>query len=332
MSDVKEASMKLARLFAFLPVICSPLVAAPRTFVSALNGSDVNVCSRALPCRSFAAAIPHTDVAGEVVALDSGGYGPITMPYAMSIVAPGGIYAGITAFSGNAITISSTIGFILLKNLSLTSLGADLGIAVNNVRSLYVEGCTISGFSEGIFFNPTDSDARLYVKNSVIRRSGIGIYLLPSSSEATVDSVRFYGNDSGVEVTNGEVTVRRSVASGPGTYGFRGESNGKLNIEDSASNGNVYGFYANAGAIIFMNRCQAVSNTNAGVNAQFSPSAIYVSDSTIAANATGIAATNGGAVFSRCTDVAMACPAGHFSNTLQMNTTNGAFTGSYTSN
>jgi hypothetical protein len=38
--------------------------AAQRTFVSAGSGSDANPCTRALPCRSFGAAITQTDAAG----------------------------------------------------------------------------------------------------------------------------------------------------------------------------------------------------------------------------------------------------------------------------
>ena len=318
---------------AVLSLISSVLLAAPRTFVSAIDGNDMNPCTRPLPCRSFAAAIPLTDFEGEGIAVDSGGYGPMTITFTISIIAPSGVYAGITAFSGNAVTVNAT-GQVLLKNLYLNSQGADLGILASN-GSLQVEGCVINGFSEGIVFNPSNSDARLYVRNTFIRRSAIGIYL--STAKATLETVRLYGNDSGVEVDSGEMTIRKSVASGPGTYGFRGETNSKMTIEDSVSSGNAYGFFANAGAVMFATRCAATSNTSAGMKAQFSPSAIYVSDSTIATNAVGISASNSGAVFSRCTDVLTgspppACPAGHFSNTLQANTSDGVFTGSYTSN
>ena len=62
-----------------------------------------------------------------------------------------------------------------------------------------------------------------------------------------------------------------------------------------------------------------------------------VSDSTVAGNNVGVSAVSNGAILSRCTDILVgmpppACPAGHFTNTLQANTTDGAFSGSYSSN
>jgi hypothetical protein len=330
--------MRMVRLLFALSLICSSASAATRTFVSALNGVDTNPCTRSAPCRSFTAALLVTDITGEVIALDSGGYGPMTISFAVSVIAPGGVYAGITALSGDAITVNSGIGPVILKNLFLNNVGGNLGINVTSVRSLHVEGCTISGFSEGILFNSTMANARLYVRNSEIRRSFLGIFILPAS-QATLESVHLYGNDSGVEVSGSgaEVTIRKSIAAGPGTYGFRAELNSKMTIEDSVATSNVTGFYASDGAIMFLVRCQAVANNSVGLEALLSPSAIYVSDSTITRNSLGIYPTQGGVVLSRCTDVLAGappppCPAGHFSNTLLSNTSNGTFSGSYSSN
>ena len=334
--------MKRSRFLLFFSVIalvCSSNVmgAALRTFVSALDGADTNDCSRPTPCRSFAAAVAQTYPDGEVIAVDSGGYGPFVLSSPMSIIAPTGVYAGVTAFTGNAITINAgDITQVVLKNLYLNSLGADLGIDANTVGALYVDGCTISGFSEGILFNPSTANARLYVSNSVIRRNALGIYLLTGSARASLESVRLYSNDTGVEA-NADVTIRRSIASGPGFAAFRAESGSRMTIEDSEATRYSHGFYANAGGVIFATRCMATTNAVAGMKALFSPSAIYVSDSTIAANTIGVSAFSGGIVLSRCTDILTGappppCPAGHFTNTLLANTTDGAFTGSYTSN
>jgi hypothetical protein len=330
--------MRTVPFLVAVSLFSSAALAAPRTFVSVLNGVDTNPCTRPAPCRSFSAALVVTDITGEVIALDSGGYGTMTISLAVSVIAPGGVYAGITAVSGDAVTINSTgAGAVILKNLVMNNVGGELGINVSNVRVLHVEGCTISGFSEGILFNAANSDARLYVKDSEVRRSAIGIYVLPSTAQATLESVRLYGNDSGVEVSSGEVTIRKSVAAGPGSYGIRAESTSKVTIEDTVASGNINGFYANAGATVFLTRCQAVGNNSAGIESLFSPTAVYVSDSTITRNGIGVYAFSGGIVLTRCTDVLVGappppCPAGHFSNTLISNTTNGTFSGSYSSN
>jgi len=61
--------------------------AAQRTFVSTA-GDDVNTvlnCSLAAPCRSFGSAIGVTSPDGELIVLDSGGYGPVTITQAVTI-------------------------------------------------------------------------------------------------------------------------------------------------------------------------------------------------------------------------------------------------------
>src|SRR5258708_22670922 len=63
--------------------------AAPRTFVRS-TGSDVNPCSLASPCRNFAAAIAAVDAGGEVIVLDSAGYGVFPIHKAGAVFSPAG--------------------------------------------------------------------------------------------------------------------------------------------------------------------------------------------------------------------------------------------------
>jgi len=67
-------------LIAVLVVLCSAsaFATAQRTFVAS-NGNDANSCGRTDPCRSFAAAIAQTNANDEVVAIDSAGYGLVTI-------------------------------------------------------------------------------------------------------------------------------------------------------------------------------------------------------------------------------------------------------------
>src|SRR5262245_32153968 len=76
-----------------------------RTFVSGL-GNDGNPCSRTAPCRTFPQAISQTSAGGEVYVLDSAGYAAFTITKSVSIVAPLGVTAGISVFSGDGIDIS----------------------------------------------------------------------------------------------------------------------------------------------------------------------------------------------------------------------------------
>ena len=203
------------------------LSAAPRTFVAASNGNDANPCSRSLPCRSFSAAIAQTDVGGEVIALDSGGYGVVTINQPVSLIAPSGVYAGITSSGGNGVTVATVSGRVVLRNLTLNSaiMAANSGVRADSVSVLSVESCTISGFDYGIQFAPSTANATLIVRDTAVANSTtIGIDVAGGMGvQATIDSVRLQQNVTGIYVSGAEATIRTSVTSGIGNPGFWGQ-------------------------------------------------------------------------------------------------------------
>src|SRR5262245_24438090 len=78
----------------------SALAQSARVFVSAQTGVDGNPCTATLPCRTLAFAMLAVAAGGEVLVLDSGGYGPVTVTKSVSLVSPPGVYAGVTAAPG----------------------------------------------------------------------------------------------------------------------------------------------------------------------------------------------------------------------------------------
>src|SRR5262252_7389517 len=92
-------------LFAVLS-LTSASAQVQRTFVSG-GGNDANPCSRTAPCRTFTQALMGTSPGGEVVVMDSAGYGAFAVAHAVSITAPPGVYAGISVFSGDGIDINA---------------------------------------------------------------------------------------------------------------------------------------------------------------------------------------------------------------------------------
>jgi parallel beta helix pectate lyase-like protein len=298
------------------------LLAVQRTFVSAANGNDANPCSRLFPCRNFTAAIPQTDVDGEVIVLDSGGYGAVTITKSMSLISPTGVHAAMTAFSGNAVTVNAgDTAHVILRNLSLSSQGADYGIKTDTVAALYVVNCVISGFGfYGIYFAPTTTGARLYASDSLVGRSGdSGIAVIGGTGiRATLESVQVHQNYTGVFVENAEAIIRDSVVSG-GITGLYLRSSSKTLVESSTSSNNSFGgFYAPTNTVMTMTRCTASSN-HFGVVAS-GGGTIYVTNSTITANDTGVSDAGAGIVLSRG------------NNTLQNNTTNGSFSSTFPPN
>src|SRR2546427_4527469 len=76
-----------------------------RTFVSAATGNDANDCNRLTPCRTFQGAHDKTFDQGEIIVLDPGGYGAVTITKSISIVNDMAGEAGILV-SGGAVGIT----------------------------------------------------------------------------------------------------------------------------------------------------------------------------------------------------------------------------------
>src|ERR1700724_2318161 len=90
---------------------------ATRTWVSGV-GDDVNPCSRTAPCKTFAGAISKTASGGEINAIDSGGFGGVTITKPMTIdggyVMASDLNAGT---NGIVINTSGANDVVTLRNL-----------------------------------------------------------------------------------------------------------------------------------------------------------------------------------------------------------------------
>lgn len=186
--------------------------AAQRTFVAS-GGSDSNNCSISAPCRSFGVALTHTDDAGEIVVLDSAGYGRVTIGQSVSIIAPPGLYAGISVFAGeNGIDVAGAAIVVKLRGLTINGQGGDIGISFSQGTRLYVEHCVISDMSSrGIRVQTGET----YVTDSTIRGNGGNGIRAESQSKLTVDRTRIERHVVGVYATNGpNVTITNSILAG----------------------------------------------------------------------------------------------------------------------
>ena len=95
--------------------------------------------------------------------LDSAGYGAVTINKAVSVIAPPGIYAGITVTAG--IGIDVTAGAVALRGLTIRGLGGNVGIHVGIARSGSI--AVISGL--GLYGIHADAaGAEVHVRDSQI--------------------------------------------------------------------------------------------------------------------------------------------------------------------
>ena len=150
--------------------------ATQRTFVKSI-GIDNPTCALNAPCRTLGAAIAATSPGGEVIVLDSAGYGAVTIFQSVSIIAPPGIYAGISVATGTGITVNNPNAKVILEGLTINGTGGDSGIRLPQ-GELHVNRCSVANMLlDGISSNPI-GPARLFVHDSVIRdNGGVGIKL-----------------------------------------------------------------------------------------------------------------------------------------------------------
>ena len=270
--------------------------ASPRTFVSATRGSDQGNCAIQWPCLTFNFAISKTSPGGEVIAVDSGSYAPVTIAQSVTIEAAPGVYVGITPSGGGAgVTLSGFNGFntigssVVLRGLTIYGGGSGDGIDFNSGAALYVENCVINGVgTPGISYNggivsnvPSVLPAgELFVKDTVIRNCvGDGIDI-KSGGLASLDRVTLANNLNGLFVTSGKVSVANSVVSGNENQGIwaMATSTAEINVESCLVANNSFGI---------------------GILSDAGTNTVRVSDSTVTDNGTGLAANSPGVLLSR---------------------------------
>lgn len=211
---------RLAPFVAALALACSGAASASvgRSFVSTA-GSDANAatnCTPTAPCRTFTAALGVTSAGGEIIALDSGGYGPFTVTQSVTVVAPAGVYAGIAVASGAGITVNGAGIQVTLRGLTVNGTGGTTGIAYLSGLALNVENVTISNFS---------GTGGAGISATAIQRTGSGAL---NSSLRVIDSV-VLDCLNGIDVQDGpNLSVVRTRFLGTLDAGARSMSTGLL--------------------------------------------------------------------------------------------------------
>ena len=215
------------------------VAAAQRTFVAS-TGSDANVCSLAFPCRSFGVAIAQTLPGGEVIVLDSAGYGPAMIAQPVSIIAPPGIYAGISVTTGTGLDVNVASGNVALRGLTINSLGGTTGIAFGSGSALYVDNVTVSNFPGAGLAASLGGSGSVFVTRSTFHDNGTGAAFGASAGTVTVaiDGSLFARNGTGVVLpgrcrrlrarVDRERRRHRSRGRAPDRHAERGDRSARL--------------------------------------------------------------------------------------------------------
>lgn len=298
-------------LVAAFALASSPLFAASaRTFVAS-NGVDANPCSLTAPCRSFAAAVAQTNTGGEIIVLDSAGYGSVTITNAVSITASAGIYAGVSVSSGTGIIVNAPSGVVALRGLTITGAGGSHGIDYLGGATLRLDRVEISGFSAAggvALYAFASSAGRLYLADVDVHNNYFGAGFATTSGNLIIgiERSRFDDNQSGLTIGDNTIATLRDVSvRGNAVYGMvvspSSTSTASVTCDgcflvDNASVG-VFSGVANGSAPILHFRHSIVEGSSTGLQTA-SEAKVYLSDTTITRNGTGVQPVFNGENFS----------------------------------
>ncbi|HEU4508723.1 MAG TPA: hypothetical protein VFR78_10830 [Pyrinomonadaceae bacterium] len=244
--------MKTKMMMLGLLLTCFAFTANAQTMNSrsyiAPSGSDNRGCTRSQPCRTFDGAMAKTEEGGEIVALETNTYDPVTVTKSVTLTAANGADVVIKATHGNAVTISPVPGAtVVLRGLKLAgpgkstnSNGVQLAVSQGSNLAMFIENCVISDFGNGVNVS-VSTNARVSINDSVIRNNTNGL------------TVEMVGSDSGSMAVARTRFERNSV----GVNAMGGNS---VSIKESAASSNDIGFLARAGANILLFNCMATQN------------------------------------------------------------------------
>ena len=273
---------------------------APRAYVSVsgVDGPTNVACSNpATPCRTFTGAIAQLTPGGEVIVLDSGTFGGVTITQAVTINAP----SGVAALSATALIVNAGVSDVVtLRGLTFVSPTPGSGTAVtfNGGAGLNVENCVFHGWATGLNFTVA---GKLNVSDTTVRDSGTyGIYLNASGAiQASFERTRLLGNNYGMWVGSGaKATIRGGLVAGNsiGLYTSSNDgSNPELTIDASVVTNNSSQGISSTGAVLATTRVSNSTVTNNGTGLFQSGSGVLVSrtNNTVEGNAPDTSGTIG---------------------------------------
>ena len=216
-----------------------------RSAVSVI-GSDANACTTIAPCRSFSVALAHTNAGGEVIAIDSGGYGAFTISQSVSVIGAPGVHAALTVTGGDGIDVAAGLGDnVKIRGLNITlttSMGR--GIYATTFAYLTIENCSVNGGHDGIFISGDAGGGTTIVDTSVRALANVGYYILSRASL---------------------VRCRAQECSNVGIYvSNAGMTNGLASAVDFVSVSNLFGAAVYSTGTAYLNLDHAMISNNGG--------------------------------------------------------------------
>ncbi len=246
---------------------------------------------------------------GEVVVLDSAGYGPATITKPIAIVSPSGVQAGVSVASGAGMVVNAGAGGrVVLRGLTINALGGAIGVDFQSGAALYIERTTITNFGTAGLNSASSAGGAVYLRDVKLRDNAIGAVFGPTPAstgalvveidradfENNVVAMSFAGkNTSGVvrgSTINGGmagVVVQPTVAGSTARIEVRNSTVSKTTSVAMQAGSGADG----ASASVTLVGVQ-LTGSGTGLSVQ-AGGALFVTDSTVSRNGTGISLAGG---------------------------------------
>jgi len=159
----------------------------------------VTGCAATAPCRTLAGAYAVTSAGGEIVALDSAGYGALTITNSITIVGSQPASVSVAA-SGTGITINAGSGHVvILRGLEINGANASntTGIAVNSGRPV-LQNSTLKFLTTGLSVGSANVDvidSQIIGNTTGITATGTGASASGYPTSAATTTVRLARGD-----------------------------------------------------------------------------------------------------------------------------------------
>ena len=217
----------------------------------ASSGNDANDGSRGSPKRNFQAAHDAVAAGGQIVVLDTAGYGALNITKSLAVTVPPGVNGFVTVSGDNSgITINAGASVVVaLRGLIVEGGGSDAngrGIQANSVGDLAIEECTVRSF----FFGILATAMNLYVHHCTVRGCSYGLAVENGANNVPV-----------LAVATG---CRLEQNSSDGVLALANNGSGgsvDLTLADCVSAGNDFGIESDfPGAVVRVDNCRVTSN------------------------------------------------------------------------
>ena len=288
MLKIKYPTIALMATLLFVLPNAAAQAQATRTWVSGV-GDDANPCSRTAPCKTWAGAISKTAAGGEIDALDPGGFGALTITKAITIDGGGVIASALVAGTNGFNVAAASSDVVILRNLQFQGGGSGIiGINFSSGAALLIDHCAIYGFTTAGISASTSVTAKLFITDTTITNTAIGINLTPTGPlTGQIDHTSLQAmSTAGMNATGPvNMTMSNSSISNAATGVKVGAAGPILGIDSSQINNNATAFSTAGGFVRISRNILYDNNTNFTITA-----------GTIASAGNNIMADNGATV------------------------------------